>query len=613
VSELGITINRSYLAAAVALAILVIGLAYYRPSVLAEVSVVPASLQSWWFRRPITVNVFAEMQHPESIIGFNPYVRLNIQYYGYMNPDFSDVRFAVGSYLSETHWESISNGQSAIADVELPIAGKGSYTIYMYYGNPNATMFNPLPRDIGFMWYSATYDVANIRGVRVPGVHYNGGSVLFVMWVWADRSTYYRVYIGSAFGFDYGCTVALLRGKWGIEYVDSNKLDFYDYIYKYNHVANASLTVPAGGTATVDFNIPSNGWYTLVLRYNAQSWGAMAIYEVEDLSTGNKFGDAGDYIAIDDHRFRLFPILWDGGYYSYSIGEQQPVAYVAPMKPTVVWNTTIGNAYFEYYVVPRTVTVSVPVTVTVATPVTVTLPPSTTITTTIYVPAGTVTTWIPLPPTTIYKTITVTVPEYTYKVYTTTVTVPTTITLSSAAPVTTTVPVTTTTTVGGSPTVTTVWVTTTTTTTYYYYTTTTITSPWIATVVSPYTTVTKTITTAIPVTTTIYAPITVPVYYTTTVTLVNNGTDTLTTSINVNATTSYWAGGTYAAVYPVVVGPYGGVTTTTVYWIVKSPYTVTTTVYGGGALPVAPSYGWLILLAMIAVIGFAIFYLVRKR
>jgi hypothetical protein len=609
VSELGITINRSYLAAAVAIAILVIALVYYRPSVFAEVSGVPASLQSWWFRRPITVNVYAEMQNPEKIIGVFPRARFNIQYYGYMSPDFSDVRFEYG-YVLPSHWVSINNGQSATVDVELPIAGKGTYTVYMYYGNPNANVsrYDVDYQDIGFAWYSCS-EMSYVDpeyGARIPRTC---GIGLYVMWVRADGPTYYRVHV-AGFGTSGSVFMALLRGRWGINYVNSTAIDFYTSIYKSYQVSNATISSLPG---YIDFNIPASGWYTIVVRYSVTWDGVVDIYEVEDLSSGNKFGNAVDYIAIDGNRFRLIPVLWDGGYYSYSVGDAQPVAYVAPMKPTVVWNATIGNAYFEYYVAPRTVTVYLPVTVTVATPVTVTLPPSTTITTTIYVPATTITTWIQLPPTTIYRNVTITVPEFTYKVYTTTVTVPTTITKTVATPITTTVPVTTTTNVGGTSTVTTIWVTTTTTTTYYYYTTTTITSPWIATVVSPYTTVTKTVTTAIPVTTTIYAPITVPVYYTTTVTLVNNGTNTVTTTVNVNATTSYWAGGTYAAVYPVVVGPYGEVTTTTVYWVVKSPYTVTTTVYGGGSLPVAPSYGWLVLLAMIAIIGVAIVYLVRKR
>jgi hypothetical protein len=68
--------------------------------------------------------------------------------------------------------------------------------------------------------------------------------------------------------------------------------------------------------------------------------------------------------------------------------------------------------------------------------------------------------------------------------------------------------------------------------------------------------------------------------------------------------------GQYVGVYPVVIGPYGGVTTTTVYWVVKETYTTTVTEYAGFA---GPSYGWIVLLGFIAVLGLAVFYLVRKR
>jgi hypothetical protein len=111
------------------------------------------------------------------------------------------------------------------------------------------------------------------------------------------------------------------------------------------------------------------------------------------------------------------------------------------------------------------------------------------------------------------------------------------------------------------------------------------------------------------VTTTIYAEVTVPVYYTTTVTLVNNGGATVTTAVYVNGTVT-GASGEYAMVYPMVIGPYGGVATTTVYWVVKESYTTTVTEYAGFA---GPSYGWIVLLAMLVVVGIAIFYLVRKR
>jgi hypothetical protein len=597
---IGLGINRTYLAISVVLAILVAGLVYYRPSVFAEVSGVPAALQSWWFRRPITVNIYAEMQNPEKIIGVFPRVRLTIPYYPYMNPDFRDVRFEYG-YVLPSYWISIENGQKAVVDVELPIAGKGKYTVYMYYGNPVAEMYHVDYPDIGFLWYnmSEMYIVDWFYGVRVPRTR-NWG--LFVLWVRADGPTYYRVFV-TGLGTD-TAYIALLRGKWGIHYVNATALDFYSYIYKNYLVANATVYLPA----YIDFSIPDSGWYTIVVRYWVIWDGSVAVYMVEDLGSGNKFGNAIDFIQIDDYRARLVPVLWDGNFYSYSIGDAQPVAYVVPMTPTPIWNATIGNAYFEYYVAPRTVTVTVPVTVTVATPVTVTLPPGT-VTTTIYIPATTITTWVALPPTTIYRTVTVTVPEFTSSVYTTTVYVPTTITRTVTVPVTTTVPVVTTTTVGGTPTVTTIWVTTTTTTTYYLYTTTTVTSPWIATIITPYTTVTRTITTTIPVTTTIYAAVTIPVYYTTTVTLVNTGTDTVTTTIYVNGTVT-GASGSYAAMYPVVIGPYSYETTTTVYWIVKETYTTTVTEYVGG-----PGYGWgwIVLLAFIAVLGFAIFYLVRRR
>jgi hypothetical protein len=554
--------------------------------------------------------VYAEMQNPERIIGVFPRVRFSIPYYSFMSPDFSDVRFEYG-YVLPSYWRSVSNGQRATVDVELPVSGKGLYTVYMYYGNPNASRYHVEYQDIGFVWYRGICTWCGdslFKGARVPSA--SGGTNLLVLWVRADSATYYRVFMGSTCIDSGDVYFALLRGRWGMEYVNASAGDFYGYIYKNYAVTSATQRIPAGGSISIDVNVPAGGWYTIVLKHY-MSVCAFVVYEIDDLGTGNRFGNAIDFIPIDGYRARLVPVIWDTYFYSYSIGDAQPVAYVAPATPSVVWNATIGNAYFEYYVAPRTVTVTVPVTVTVGTPIYVTIPPSTTVVTTVYVPVSTVTTWVALPPTTIYRTVTVTVPEYTYRVYTTTVTVPTTITRTVTAPVTTTIPVTTTTVIGGTPTVTTIWVTTTTTTTYYLYTTTTVTSPWIITAVSPYTTVTKTITTTIPVTTTMYAEATVPVYYTTTLTLVNTGANTVTTAVKVNATATYWVNGSYAAVYPVVVGPYGGVSTTTVYWVVKSPYTVTTTVYGGAGFEV--SWGWLALVAMVAVLGLAIWYLIRRR
>jgi hypothetical protein len=563
---------------------------------------IPASLQSWWWRRPVTVNVYAEMRNPEKIIGVFPRVRLTIPYYAYMSPDFRDVRFEYG-YVLPSYWVSVTSAQRATVDVELPIIGKGTYTVYMYYGNPNASSYHVEYQDIGFLWYDIPEMniIDEYSGVRVPRTRSSG---LYVMWVRADGPTYYRVFVHGIIRTMY---IALLRGRWGIEYVNASALDFYTDIYRRYLVANATVTkVPT----FIDFAIPAAGWYTIVVRFSVFFDGSAAIYIVEDLSTGNKFGNAVDFVLIDGYRARLVPVLWDAKFYSYSIGDAQPVAYVAPITPSAVWSTTIGNAYFEYYVAPRTVTVTVPVTVTVATPITVTLPPGT-VTTTIYIPATTITTWVALPPTTIYRTVTVTVPEFTSTVYTTTVYVPTTITRTVTIPITTTVPVTTTTVIGGTPTVTTIWVTTTTTTTYYLYTTTTITSPWIATIITPYTTVTKTITTTIPIVTTIYAAITLPVYYTTVLTLVNTGTNTITTTINVNATATYSAEGTYAAMYPVVIGPYGYVTT--VYWVVKETYTTTTTVTEYMVEYMVAVPGLILLLVLLVIMGLAIWYIIRRR
>jgi hypothetical protein len=386
-------------------------------------------------------------------------------------------------------------------------------------------------------------------------------------------------------------------------------------------------------------------WYSRIEIYDlAGTYYQKFVVEGSD----NGFGRVIDYtVSLSSCKYRI--VYYDPNENVTVTATRIEIPFTVS-SPTAVWNATIGNVYYAFYVIPKTVTATMPVTVTVATPVTVTLPPSTTITSTVVVPAATITTWIALPPTTVTMPVTVTVPEFTSRVYTTTVYVPTTITRTVVSPVTTAVPetitttvpvttttvvpttVTTTTTVGNttttttvvtnstvtttteSPVTTTTWVTTTTTTTVVYYTTTTITSPWEATVISPYTTITKTVTTAIPITTTIYEPVTTAINYTTTVTLVNNGSTPVETTVNINTTSTYWAAETYDVVYPVVVGSYGGAaattTTSTVYWIVKSPYTVTTTVYTGAP---APSYGWLILLAMIAIIGVAIFYLVRKR
>jgi hypothetical protein len=626
VSELGISINRSYLAVAIVVVILAAALVYYASFVKAQsAELIPAGLNMWSYRRLVYVNVFADWRNASLLLGTKPWVSVTLSedYIRCSYLECSDLRIVHGSTLlmqSVGGYNNVCDSSACHAYITVSFEalndsrGLHSFYVWMYYGNPSAKMFSvgTLP-EIGWAWRtqptsSLAYDTWSFDGVRAP---FASGPAVVAIWVRTSVPND-RFYINFSGKTAEPLKIALYKGKWDWDWLNSVTLEFYPQVESYR-VSWVNLTYVTNGTKT-DFkgfavlNATDVGWYTIVYWFDGFSMGITRICN----SVGWCFGNAIELVKVDDYRFRLVPLLWDQYYVSVDYGPEEAVAAVVPASPTVVWNTTIGNAFFAYYVEPRTVTVYVPTTVTVATPVYITLPPSTTVTTTIYVPAGTITTWIALPPATVTIPVTVTVPEFTSRVYTTTVYVPTTITLSSVAPVTTTVPVTSTTTVGGSTTVTTVWVTTTTTTTYYYYTTTTITSPWEATIITPYTTITRTVTTAIPVTTTIYAPITVPVYYTTTVTLVNTNTSTVTTSIKVNGTVT-GASGAYVMQQPVVVGPYGEVTTSTVYWVVKSPYTVTTTVYGGGSLPVAPSYGWLVLLAMIAIIGVAIVYLVRKR
>jgi hypothetical protein len=602
--------RRPYLALALAAAILVSAVAVYS---YAEPDVVPASVQTWFWRRPVTVRVYAALHGAELLVGVKPFARLIVPWYSFVNPDFSDVRFASGTALMQQRFVGVSSGSSATVDVELPAGASGTYTLHMYYGNPSADRFTVDLPVIGFVWryddvegvwapdgatISPLPDTTSLNGARAAGFT---RTVLVTLWVYASRATIFRVYIAKRLvpdAYVSSAAVEIYTGRLGMYHVDGSTVDFYDWVKQCCRVASVGAT----NADVAEVNAPSAGWYTISLRATlaGNPYGYFTVYRVEDNVNGWVFGNAVDLVKIDKYRFLQVPVVWDSRFYSYDIGDAEPVSYVAPARPTVVWNATIGNAYYEYLVYPRTVTVTVPLFTTVVRNITDTLPPSSTLTTTVYIPVTTVTTYVPVEPTTITKTVTVAEPRFTTTTYTTTVTRTVTKPATETRTETTTTPVTTTTTVGGTPTTTTTYITTTTVVTTTYYTTVTETTPWKITRIVPTKTETKT------VATTIYAAITMPVYYTATLTLINNNTSTVTTTVPITAAVDS-ASGEYAVMQPLVLGPYGG--ETTVYWVVRSPVTETVTTTAAGA-PVG--YGLAVLVAMLAVIGTAIYILMRR-
>jgi hypothetical protein len=598
---------RRYLALALVVAVLVSAVVVYS---YAESTVVPASVQSWFWRRPVTVRVYADLYGAELLIGVKPFARLDIPWYSFMNPDFSDVRFASGTALMQQRFVGVSSGSSATVDVELPAGASGTYTLHMYYGNPSADRFTVDLPAVGFVWRYDEYspDTRGLNGARAAGF---ARAVLVALWVYASGPTIFRVYtarwLASAYTYVSSATVEIYTGRLGMFHVDGSATDFYDWVKQCCRVAS----VDVAGADVVEVNAPSAGWYTVSLRATLAGtpYGYFTVYKVEDRVNGWVFGNAVDLVKIDKYRFLQVPVVWDSRYCSYDIGGAEPVSYVAPARPSVIWNATVGNVYYEYLVHPRTVTVTVPLFTTVVRNITVTLPPNTAITTTVYIPVTTVATYVPAGPTTITKAVTVVVTRFAETTYTTTITMavssPVTGAVTTIAPVATV----TTTAVGGTPITTTTYITTTTVVTTTYYTMVTVSTPWKGRMITPIKTETTTITTAVPVTTTIYAAVTIPVYYTATLTLVNNNTSTVTTTVPVTAAVDFVAG-EYAVMQPLVLGPYGFGGAETVYWVVRSPATetVTTTAVVAGA----PEYGLVILVAMLAVIGAAIYILMRR-
>lgn len=605
--------RRPYLALALAAAILVSAVVVYS---YAESAVVPASVQTWFWRRPVTVRVYASLYGAELLVGVKPFARLGVPWYSYMNPDFSDVRFASGTALMQQRFVSVSSGSSATVDVELPAGAIGTYTLHMYYGNPSADRFTVDLPAIGFVWrYGDVEGIWTADGPLPDTTSLNGANaagftrtVLVTLWVYAGKPTIFRVYIAKwlvSGAYVSSATVGLYTGSLGMYYVDGSTVDFYDWVKQCCRVTSVDVT----NADVAEVNAPSAGWYTISLRatLTGNPYGYFTVYRVEDTVSGWVFGNAVDLVKIDKYRFLQVPVVWDSHFYSYDIGGAEPVSYVAPARPTVVWNATIGNAYYEYLVYPRTVTVTVPLFTTVVRNITVTLSPNSALTTTVYIPVTTVTTYVPVEPTTITKTVTVAEPRFTTTTYTTTVTKTVTSAVTETGTETTTAPVVTTTTVNDTPTTTTTYITTTTVVTKTYYTTVTETTPWKITQIIPTKTETKTITTTVPVTTTIYAEVTMPVYYTATLTLINNDTSTVTTTVPVTAAVDS-ASGEYVVVQPLVLGPYGG--ETTVYWVVRSPVTETVTATAVAGAPV--EYGLVILVAMLVVIGAAVYILMRR-
>jgi hypothetical protein len=89
---------------------------------------------SWSRRAPVTIN------NPGSALT-DYQVTLNVSYDSDMQADFDDLRFTNASDTPLDYWiESKTDGSSATVWVEVDsIAASGDTTIYMYYGNVNAS------------------------------------------------------------------------------------------------------------------------------------------------------------------------------------------------------------------------------------------------------------------------------------------------------------------------------------------------------------------------------------------------------------------------------------------------------------------------------------------
>ena len=602
--------NRTYIVAAVIVSVLCI-------AVLNAQGVYPPVVSSWLRTAKVNLYIYANIRNPE-VMGIRYAVRLNVPYRTGMNNDFSDLRFGYDASLLSMNIVSYSQS-SATVDVFVDF-GSGEHSIDMYFGNPEAKymIYTPYQR-IGWSATSGTvnFKTSSIDGVETRGVtgFFSGVKGIHNIWFYSPSSGYVNV---SFMVSGYSTPSVRLRlysavlYPWDFDF--GSAFDYYPYTNEY---IEATYTTSSNSGYYI-FNLDSGGWYTIsILASKPDTTNAYdllpAITKIELLDSNfnviASYGNAAKCDLIDNQRCWLLPILHDSRYYSYSISSDVPVVTVAPLSPTAVFNTVLGNQYYELGYVYRTVTVTLPTTVTVTTSIPIAVGPTSTYTYTVVIPVTTTTMFVAAPAATYTFTRTVTITQFTAIPST----LPVTITTTLPVTMTTTSPVTiTTTSIGGTP-VRTTTITTTTeiVTTTVIYSATTITSPWKITVYSPIDTVTTTITTTIPVETTVYANVAMPIFATGTVTVTNTGTSTVTTTVNVTAVGNDQVGVFYFE-EPYGINVYGGVTTTTeVYWIAR---TVTSTVT---ATTGAVSYGvdvWLYVavFVMIVVLAIAIIVLARK-
>jgi hypothetical protein len=73
--------GRPCIALALVAAILVSAVVVYS---CAESAVVPASVQTWFWRRPVAVRVYAGLYGAELLIGVKPFARLTIPWFSYI-------------------------------------------------------------------------------------------------------------------------------------------------------------------------------------------------------------------------------------------------------------------------------------------------------------------------------------------------------------------------------------------------------------------------------------------------------------------------------------------------------------------------------------------------
>jgi len=93
---------------------------------------------SWQYRRAITIN---NTENPHDLFDYQ--VRIVVPRFKGMNYNFSDIRFTYKEGMTESeinYWIENFTNESAIVWVKVPFIPKTSNTtIYMYYGNKNAT------------------------------------------------------------------------------------------------------------------------------------------------------------------------------------------------------------------------------------------------------------------------------------------------------------------------------------------------------------------------------------------------------------------------------------------------------------------------------------------